>query len=76
MEAMGAIRWGDAPIFAPTGIRGGGERKERGGQEEGRVRKGRERESSEGKKEMKGKKGQGGEEGRSPAQSFPKVGVY
>jgi len=44
MEAMGAIRWGDAPIFAPTGVRGGGERKERGGQEEGRVRKGRERE--------------------------------
>jgi len=60
MEAMRAIRRGDAPIFAPTGVRGGGERKERGGQEEGRVRKGREREreSSEGKKEMKGKKGQ------------------
>jgi len=65
MEAMGAIRWGDAPIFAPTGVRGGGERKERGGQEEGRVRKGREREL--GRKEGNEGKERSGRRGREIA---------
>ena len=66
MEAMGAIRWGDAPIFAPTGVRGGGEEEGKGWTGRGKGKKG-ERERELGRKEGNEGKERSGRRGREIA---------